>query len=371
MYPLCEQQVHTGLILNRGTGILETDRREQIMTLRHLEIFLETARTKNMSEAASALYISQPSVSQAIRELEGCYGVRLFERLQKGLYLTQEGKLLAAKARKVLDAYEEMENAMRESESHPVLRLGCSVSVGTVLAETLLQRLEESCPNVSVYVTVDNTSRIETMVQNNELDLGVVEGMLRTEHLVSRPVCTDRLVLVAGKGHPFYGIRSVAPEALENQILISREEGSSNRNQYEQLLERKHIHMQKRWSSTNTEAIKNAVIHGRGLAMLSSMLVRRETEEGLVYEVPVKGVKISRQIRVFYHRDKYLTPALKQMIQICESLSQPKSEIKDGADHTGSEDGSNGIDFPFPQCEQGSCKQDKLDRAEIGKGDIL
>jgi len=286
------------------------------MTLRHLEIFLAVTKTLNMSEAAQQLYITQPSVSQAIRELESHYEVKLFERIQRGLRLTEDGRILAAKARKEMDAFEEMEDAMREAEQHPVVRIGSSVSVGTVLLEHLLKHLEQECPSARVYVTVDNTSRIEKMVENGELDVGVVEGMLVNNSLCSYPVCEDRLVLVAGKEHPFYERVCVRLEELEGQFLIGREEGSTHRNQYELFLERNHIQMHRRWSSTNTEAIKSAVIHGRGLAILSEMMVQKEVEEGLLRIVSVEGVTVRRQIRMFHHKDKYLTPVLKSFVEV-------------------------------------------------------
>ena len=98
------------------------------MTIRHLRVFLEVARCGSMSQAAKNLYISQPTVSQAIAEIEAEYQVRLFSRLSKHLYITVSGEQLLEYAGRIIDLYNEMEQTMH-SKQIVRLRLGASLTV--------------------------------------------------------------------------------------------------------------------------------------------------------------------------------------------------------------------------------------------------
>ena len=113
------------------------------MTIRHLKIFTTVADEKGMSAAAKKLHISQPSVSQAIAELEKYYGVKLFERLSQKIYLTKEGELMLSFSRHILDSFDQMEEAMNQSVEHTHLHIGCSVSVGTCLINDILDKAKE------------------------------------------------------------------------------------------------------------------------------------------------------------------------------------------------------------------------------------
>ena len=113
------------------------------MTLRHLEIFLAVAETGSMRKAAEQLYISQPTVSGAIREMEEEYDVLLFERLNQRLFITPEGRQLTIYARELLSLFHEMEYTLRHSSDHAILRIGATLTVGTCVLPEILRQLEE------------------------------------------------------------------------------------------------------------------------------------------------------------------------------------------------------------------------------------
>ena len=289
------------------------------MTLRHLKIFLCVAQCGGMTAAAQKLYISQPTVSQAIAELEKYYNVRLFERLSQKLYITEDGKKMLSYARHIIDSFGEMENAMKEAGENPQLRIGCSVSVGTYLINRLLDEAQERLKKFRVSVTVDNTSCIEKLLLSSEIDLGLVEGIVADPDLVTIPVCEDELVLVCGKGHRLAGKKGLSLCDLEGEAFISREKGSSDRNQLERLFDEKNIMLDRCWHCSNTEAIKNAVMHGRGLAALSSMTVEKECAAGELVTLDVSGLPVKRTINLIYHKNKYISPGMKIMLDVCEN----------------------------------------------------
>ena len=116
------------------------------MTIRHLTIFLAVAEYGTMSAAAEHLYLSQPTISQAIRELEKHYNGLLFERLGKKLYLSDRGTLLLPQARELVNRFTEVEELMLNQGQTSILKLGSTLTVGTCLTPTVMLKLEESTP---------------------------------------------------------------------------------------------------------------------------------------------------------------------------------------------------------------------------------
>ena len=114
--------------------------------------------------------------------------------------------------------------------------------------------------------------------------------------------------------------RSISLKALEGQNYVSRESGSTERNQYEQFLEQKGIRLKRIFCSTNTEAIKNAVVHGRGIAIFSKRMIEKEAVEGSLIIVPVEDIHIIRDFHFIRHKNKYMSKTLQIMQDICTDL---------------------------------------------------
>ena len=286
------------------------------MTIRHLKVFTAVADAGGMSAAAKRLHVSQPTVSQAIAELEKYYGIKLFERLSQKLYLTKEGELMLSFSRHILDSFEQMEEAMDQAAKKPNLRIGCSVTVGTCLINDILDRAGAEMPHVLFRVVVANSSDIERAILSNEVDLGIVEGILESSELLVTPVCEDELVVVCGSSHPLVKEKTVTPAMLEGQDYISRESGSTGRNQLEKLFEEQGLKLVRTFCSTNTEAIKNAVIRGRGIAILSRRMIEQEQKTGDIVVLPIEGVKVTRNINFVIHKNKYLSGSIRKLQEI-------------------------------------------------------
>lgn len=290
------------------------------MTIRHLKIFTMVADTGGMSKAAKELHISQPSISQAIAELEKYYGVKLFERLSQKIYLTKEGELMLSFSRHILDSFQQMEVAMSRAVEKRNLRIGCSVSVGTCLIDGILDEAKRRIPNCRMHVVVANSAEIEQAVMTNQVDFGMVEGMVRNQELLVTPICEDELVLVCGKNHPLAKEEELTLEMLQGQDYVSRESGSAERNQLERIFEEYGLELNRTFCSTNTEAIKNAVLHGRGVAIFSRRMVEKEIREGEVLVLPVKDIKVMRNINFIIHKNKFLSDEIQEMKKIIKEL---------------------------------------------------
>ena len=286
------------------------------MSIRHLRIFIMVASLKNMSAAAEKLFITQPSVSQAIKEIEHYYGVKLFERLSKKLYLTESGEYLLRYATHIVQSFDEMETMMKNKSDNIALRIGASITVGSCLLNHILDDLEEENNKITTQIYVRNTKEIEKMLLDSELDVALVEGTVTSKDLISKPVYQDKLIMVVGKGHKFYNRDEISIEELQGEAIISREEGSGSKTIFDNMLKSNQIEVDIKWSSTDTGAIKDAVLESRGLAVLSRLMVERELKKGTLHEVSLKEVSMFREIFVVYHKNKFMSKSLKCFLEI-------------------------------------------------------
>src|SRR5690606_32244771 len=142
---------------------------------RHLRIFIEVADSGKMSTAAAKLFISQPTVSQAIKELEEHYGGLLFERLSKKLYITEKGQKLLSYARNVVKQFDDMEEVMVQDNYVKKIRIGATNTVGDCILGDVINALRDINSQIEIYSYVNNTKNIEEKLLKSELDIGVVE----------------------------------------------------------------------------------------------------------------------------------------------------------------------------------------------------
>ncbi len=287
------------------------------MTLRHLRIFVAVADCGKMRAAAEQLHISQPSVSQAIHELENYYDIKLFDRLSKRIYITEKGSRLLTYARHITDSFDKMEEYVHTASKQSVIRIGASVSVGTCLLPKLLSQLKEVIQDIDIRVCVNNTSTIEAMILDSSIDVAIVEGSVQNPDLVQTAIADDELVLVAGALHPLFQRKKLSLNELSKQKLISREHGSAERNQFEQFLAEEGVQVKNTWVCSNTETIKQALHMGEGLAILSKMLVESEIEYGQFHIIELEDIHIYRKLKLIYHPNKYISQEMNSFIKLC------------------------------------------------------
>lgn len=130
-------------------------------------------------------------MSQAIKEIEDYYGIKLFERLSKKLYITENGQLLFQYAQHILQSFDEMEVNLNHLGEKVNLRIGATITAGTYMLEPMITTFEEQNPQVKIKVTVNNTYILQEMLLNSQLDVGIIEGEVNAPDLVKQSVCQD------------------------------------------------------------------------------------------------------------------------------------------------------------------------------------
>ncbi len=287
------------------------------MTLRHFTIFVAVADSLNMTEAAGKLFISQSAVSQAISEMEKHYGVRLFERFSKKLHLTQAGQKLLSYARHICNMSSEAEAAMKSLQENPVIRVGASVTIGSCLLPKIVSSFYTVNPQSKIEVCEDNTRTIEGMLLQDRLDIGVVEGEVISADLEQTAFMEDELVVICSPRHPFYGRHFIEPAELEGEKFIIREEGSGTRKTFENSMAAHRLSYKPVWICNNADTIKAAVAEGLGISVISQRAVEAEVQAGLLWKAAVRNMEFKRRFQIVYHKNKYLSPAMKDFIRHC------------------------------------------------------
>lgn len=290
------------------------------MTLRHFKIFVTVCDTMNMTAAAEKLFISQSAVSQAISELEKHYGARLFERLSRKLFLTQAGERLSGYARHILRMNSEIESDMKTLHQNGTIRIGASVTVGAHVLPGLVSEFQQKYPLTKVEATENNTAKIVSLILQDKIDLGLVEGEVDSPDVLRRPFMKDELAVICAPRHRFAALSAIEPEDLEREDFIVREQGSGTRRTFEARMAEHHLSYRTAWTCTNADTIKNAVAAGLGVSVISERAVAREVEAGLLCIRRVKGIEFRRKFQLIRHKNKYLTDAMKHFMECLPSL---------------------------------------------------
>lgn len=288
------------------------------MTRKHFTIFVEVCRFLNFSQAAEALNTTQPAVSLAVKELESHYGVALFERMNRRVYLTPAGEALLATAQDVLRGFQEAEETL--GQGRPLaLRVGANVSFGEAGLAQILGRFRQEHPQVRLRALVANSDKIQSLLAENQLDVGIVDGLGVSERLRAQPLYQEDLVLAAAPG------RFPAPATVEELAalpLLLREPGSGLRSSVDRVFSQQGLAPQPLLESTSTSALAQAAKAGLGVAILPEALAQRESglQVGTVPEV-----RFFRQFACALHRQKAPSPALEAFLALLRDQTAAKT----------------------------------------------
>lgn len=302
------------------------------MTLRHLNIFMEVCRSGSITRAAEELNMAQPAVSYAIRELESYYGVRLFERMNRRLYITEAGEQLMSYADSILVQFEEAKEVLKDRNAAAKIRIGTNVSYSVSKLPKLISGFRREHPEIPVYVRVENSAQIEEALIRNGLDFGIIDYPVKSELffcdlLEEDPVtvaCSPDFVMEAeGKiieGRQQKGMESAEEKAKTKEQktgelpFLLRESGSGLRNTADRIIqnmEKKGICPVIVMESTSIQSLIGACMEGMGLLVLPRNVLRPYLEDGRLKEIPIGGVNLVRQYYLVYHKSKFLTKSMK------------------------------------------------------------
>jgi len=263
------------------------------LNLHHLRIFARVAELGGFSLAATSLHLSQPAVSKSVRELERELQTTLFDRSVGAHALTETGVALFARARELFAVERVAEEELRAIRGLQggVLRIGASTTIATYLLPERLARFRAAHPMVSLRIRTANTRDIASALLERRLDIALVEGPVEDSRIEIHPWRRDELAVIAPPDHPLARKRRVSPANLATAEFIVRERGSGTRQVATEALSAIGISLRVALVLSSTEAIKQAVGAGLGLAIVSRAAIADQV--ALVPPVTAEAIKAS------------------------------------------------------------------------------
>lgn len=274
------------------------------MTLRHLKMFVTVCETGSVTRAAEQMYIAQPTVSHAISELERYYNVRLFDRINQRLILTDTGRELLVTAKEILSGFESFERLASFGGQSPRVRIGASLTLGQTLIPPYLTRLSREHAEIEAQVVIKTSASIQGEIENGNLDFAVVEGEISSPYLRAEPFMRDRIVAVANAedGVP----DTLTAEKLSTYPLLLRDHGSASRTFLERLFSAHGLPVRPRMESVNDQALITAVYASLGIAFLPESFVRGHIARGRFKEIRIRDLDSERNNYLIMHKNKRL-----------------------------------------------------------------
>jgi DNA-binding transcriptional LysR family regulator len=290
------------------------------MNLNHLRVFASVARHGSMTRAARELRVSQPAVSKQLSDLEHDLAAPLVDRLPRGVRLTAAGELLFAHAQRILQAERSAEQELDELQSlgRGKLSVGASTTIGSYLVPSLFGELHRSHPGVQLDLEIANTAVIQSAVLEHRLDLGLIEGFVTSDNLAVETLAGDEMVAIAAPSHPALAKAPLRASALRDLPVLMREQGSGTREVVEAALAARGVEIRPIMSLGSTEALKNAVLHGLGIAIVSQLTVQHELRSGRLAELAFSDLQIRRDLYLVTLKGKRQSPAATAFMELLE-----------------------------------------------------
>jgi DNA-binding transcriptional LysR family regulator len=290
------------------------------MTLDQLRVFVAVAEREHVTRAAEALHIAQSAASAAIASLEAAHGIRLFNRVGRGIELTEAGRRFLVEARAVLARADAAELALAElgGLARGVLSVQASQTIAGYWLPRHLVAFRRAHPGIEIRLGIGNTAQVAAAVHDGVAELGFVEGAVEDSLLAATPVATDRLVLVVHPDHTWAGHPGLTlREAAERGRWVLREPGSGTRSAFEAALAAEGFppdSLRVALELPSNEAVRAAVEAGMGATVISASVAVPSLEAGLLRQV--KLPLPDRLFQVLRHRDRQPSQAAEALLDM-------------------------------------------------------
>jgi DNA-binding transcriptional LysR family regulator len=285
--------------------------------LDQLRIFIAVAERGHVTRAAEVLGISQSAASAAIATLETRYGTRLFDRVGRGIELTETGRLFLREARAVLDRASMARSVLQDLAGHATgsVAIAASQTIATYWLPRRLAAFHAANPGVRLNVVIRNTREVENAVVEGEVNVGLVEGPTQHPALTRQPVDQDRLVLVVASDQPPLPVTATGRLDLRAITWVIREAGSGTRRGLEDLAFREGLTLDDLnifLVLPSNEAVRQAIEAGAGATIISRHVVASAIAAGTLTAIPIELPP--REYALVRHRDRHATLAQQALV---------------------------------------------------------
>ncbi|SHL43582.1 LysR family transcriptional regulator [Roseibium suaedae] len=301
------------------------------MTLEQLAIFIAVAEREHLTRAADHLHLTPSAVSSALKKLEATYGVALFDRVGRGLCLTNTGKTFLEEARATLARAQTAERVLADlgNLQRGAISIYASQTIASYWLPPVLMRFHAAYPGIDLSLTISNTAGVAAAITQGIADVGYIEGaldnpLLRRQHLIE-----DALTIVTSPDHPFASRAPANAKALITETTwVLREKGSGTRSEFESAL----IHFGETPSDLkiilefpSNEAILSAVRFSQSAGVISKAAAAASIAEGVL--TCVDFALPSRTFSLLGHKERHLSAAAAKLVShSLEEASRPSMQ---------------------------------------------
>lgn len=272
------------------------------MTIRHLSVFIKVCEFSSISKTALELHITQPSVSQTIKELEDYYDVVLFNRVNKKLVLTNEGKILLTKAKEVTREFSEFETLAKKEDLNPIIKIGATMTFGAFIIPKFNKQIKENIPTANPLFFIEKPAVLQEKILRGDLDFALQEGVINSRMIKAVHIGDDELIAVCSPS--FNAPNEMKLVDLVNYDLLLREVGNPSRRilDYHLLIKGIKLH-QPRLESVSNNVILSMAIEGQGIGILPQAIARRFLQSGVIRQINL-DTPLKRKLFLLSHKNK-------------------------------------------------------------------
>ena len=269
-----------------------------------LETFLAVCETKNFTSAAKKLHLTQPAVSQHIKQLEQEYGVKLFARVNNEMVLTKDGEIMLKYANRIQSLYENLSRKLIESKKFTkYLTIGITHTSESNITPEILAEYSSENGGLHIKVISDTIKNLYDKLSNYQIDLAVIEGKVNLKKFSSILLGTDSLMAVMSISNPLSGKRVITIDDLKKERLILRTLESGTTSLFIDELEKNNLSIddfQIYLELDSVGSIKDLVMKNFGVSILPRSACVKEIKEKQLVAVPIENLNMVREISLAY-----------------------------------------------------------------------
>lgn len=283
------------------------------MDLWQLHIFCKVVELKSFSKAGETIHLSQPTVSSHIKDLEDHLGCRLIDRMSKEALPTKAGELLYRYAKRLLALRNETETAMAEFKGKikGTLVIGGSTIPGGYLLPQIVGAFTQQFPDIFISLVIGDTQKIINDTLEGMIEFGVVGARSGSKKISQEKLLDDEMLVIVPKHHPWSDKKSISVKMLLDEAFIIRESGSGTLKSIAASLSSVGYSIDDLKvvaQMGSTESVRQAIKHGAGISILSTLAVAEEVKAGALSALAVDGLNLTRRFYLTWHKSRSLSP---------------------------------------------------------------
>ncbi len=292
------------------------------MNLRDLKYIVAVAETKSFVKAAEQCFVSQPTLSMQIKKLENSLNIKIFERNNKHVLVTEIGKQVIETAKRILQDAEHI-SILAKHEQDPFagdFTLGAFPTIAPYILPKLIPLIKKKLPNLRLILVEEKTDILLHKLKTGLIDAALLAGPIHDESLIAEKLFDDEFKLAVATHHPLAEQTIINPDELTNQPLLLLDEGHCLRDQALQFCQLSGIDEEQNVRATSLETLRQMVIADTGITFMPTIAIQNNDDN--IRYIPFEEPKPKRTIYLVSRQTNPRTELIKQLKNLCVNKNQ-------------------------------------------------